>query len=398
MNTITIFDGAQTTLLVYKGTFEISSGFVLRRDLLQLKTSEVIVYDKENTIKPQDIVLFSYQGKMRFGKVYATENNYGVSKITFTYGIDVHQTEIPLFYAWVDFQDFECTNRQPLKLFMYDDRETPLKKLSVLAPDKIMKADTILRQFARRDHYSEIYYGLRSLPDTHTYDFFRLDFSDYCISAANTPPVRPPYEVIQIRLDDPDILSTYVLRIGQDKMTRLRLQDPDAEDSISSHADYQMLKDGTVVNDTADPLLYLSYWSREFTDNSYLAPDALLPQRFVIQEPRPEQGFDLEYATDIFRQNEYDNEIEIELPEINNYFKLNLDYDRFYESGTLEDIFTVDTLLGQKVQIYLPGSGVSVDSFVSGYEISNGVMKVIFGLARTRLTDVINNYLNKDNL
>ena len=137
---------------------------------------------------------------------------------------------------------------------------------------------------------------------------------------------------------------------------------------------------------------------RMFTDNSYLAPDALLPQRFVIQEPRPEQVFDLEYATDIFRQNEYDNEIEIELPEINNYFKLNLDYDRFYEFGTLEDIFTVDTLLGQKVQIYLPGSGVSVDSFVSGYEISNGVMKVIFGLARTRLTDVINNYLNKDNL
>ena len=114
-----------------------------------------------------------------------------------------------------------------------------------------------------------------------------------------------------------------------------------------------------------------------------------------MQTANADQWNSLAFATDVFKQNEYDNEIEIELLEDNDIFTLDNGTPKNDSSGVIRSV--VDTLLGRPVQVYLPGSGLYIDTVVSGYDIKEGRMKIIFGLTRTRLTDVINNYINGDN-
>lgn len=373
MNTITIFDGStyyDANLLypipvVFKGTYEVSD-YVIRRDITQLKTSEVII-TKENSIMPQDIILFNYDGLNRFGKVYSVETDGSASKVLFTYGADIHQMSINL-HTQPSFAKAAFNNRQPIFL-TFTLLDTGLHQLST--DDSILTVDTCARQILRRRQMYESYtLGYTSF-SADTVGAFVVKISDYS---------SPEATEIKFRLDDPFIKKSYLLKIGQDKLTRLRLYngaDPRA------WRDYQLLNDGSIVENTTVPTFV---W-----DDLTYAPinaNSVRPQRLVMKDCTWEEAQDINYAKDIFSQSEYDNEIEIEIDESDPLFYLGSDLGNGYAS---------DSLLTRPVTIYLPGSSVSISTKVSGYEISKGVKKIIFGLARTRLTDVINNYVNKDN-
>lgn len=383
MNTITIFDGSQFfetdtynsgVPLVSKGTFEVSGDMVLRRDLTQLKTSELTVIDKDKVILPQDYIIFNFDGLNRVGKVFTVDRTFDITTLTFVFGADTHQMDIPL-YGNPDFQYTIWNNRQAIKILVY--RTSVDSTVISDGGNKSISSDTIFRQILRRSHLAEGYTS--EALNTGQLVGFNIWLED---EGTLYPTPLPP---IKIKLDDPYVNRSYLLKIGQDKMTRLRIYDS-ADAGI--WRDYQLLTDGSIVENTIGPT---DPWYHAFL-YSAVHPDSVRPQRLSIKEAGNEEVLSLDYAKDIFYQSEYDNEIEIELPVDNPYFKLGA-------AGTSygSETFAKDLLLGYPVTVYLPNSATTISTIVSGYEIQGGVMKIIFGLSRTRLTDVINNYINKDN-
>ena len=393
MNIITIFSGSHTptgsSTVICKGDFEVAGDYILSRDLTQLKTSEVKVIDKDRVIEAQDIILFTHNNKVRFGKVFEVEKKLDVATIYFTYGIDSHQMELPFYLAT---QNLDATGSPPI----FDNRQDLMLAVDkryagsyrITAPDNFISIDTALRQYARRSHLAEEY----SVTRDENYDVtrFLMLLTDFNIGGYNPEWTNPITGPLNIRLDDPYIQKSFLLKIGTDKMTRLRLHN---QDNLAQYVDYQLLNDGSIVTNTTTAT---TPWYNEFSSLQAVNANAVKAQRFYIKEAPSDLYNNLEYAKDQFYQNEYDNEIEIEVPEDNPYFRLNTED----ENGemTAQGTLTVDTLLGRKVKVYLPDSDVFIDTFVSGYEISRGTMKIIFGLARSRLTDVINNFVNNDNV
>ena len=387
MNTIIIFDGSQdgnitpVEPLSFRGEYPVVSPFNLRRDLVQLVTSKVDVLDTNKEIQPFDLIVFHYKERTRFGKVYEIERDGDVATLLFTYGADVHQMDVPL-YANQTFDYAVFTNRQKLILSFNTEDTAGTGEIAYEQP--IMSVDVAARQLLRRRHMPELYIIQY---DTSTKLWKMLSVH---IDESLTYGLYPP---LKIRLDDPQILGSYVLKIGQDKMTRLRLYN---SDNTAQYADYQLLNDGSIVVDTTapDPFWSPGQWYLEF-DSTPTHPNSVRPQRYKMQTANADQWNNLAFATDVFKQNEYDNEIEIELLEDNDIFTLNNGAPKQDSSGVIRSV--VDILLGRPVQVYLPGSGLYIDTVVSGYDIKEGRMKIVFGLTRTRLTDVINNYINGDN-
>ena len=387
MNTIIIFDGSQdgnitpVEPLSFRGEYPVVSPFNLRRDLVQLVTSTVDVLDTNKEIQPFDLIVFHYKERTRFGKVYEIERDGDVATLSFTYGADVHQTDVPL-YANQPFDYAVFTNRQKLQLSFNTEDAAGTGEIAYEQP--IMSVDVAARQLLRRRHMPELYVIQY---DTGTKLWKLLGVH---IDESLTYGLYPP---LKIRLDDPQILGSYVLKIGQDKMTRLRLYN---SDNTAQYADYQLLNDGSIVVDTTapDPLWTPEQWYLEF-DYIPTNPNSVRPQRYKMQTANADQWNSLAFATDVFKQNEYDNEIEIDLLEDNDLFALDKGTPQSQSYGSLTSV--IDILLGRPVQVYLPGSGLYIDTIVSGYDIKEGRMKIVFGLTRTRLTDVINNYINGDN-
>jgi len=393
MNTITIFNGKHTPTLVnvleYKGDYEISGDFTLSRDLLNLKTSVVTIIDTTNNIIPQDIIVFQYENKTRFGKIYEVDREFDRSTLSFTYGMDSHQEEIPFMQSWQNFSGRPYfDNRQDLQI---EIKKYATGSLSLIAPDGVLGIDVALRQFARRSFLAEQYSFIKSTADTRP--LFMVRLTDENVGGYNTGTSwDTPLENLTIRLDDPYIKSSYILKIGSDSMTRLRLYQ---EGNLADYEDYQRLNNGNVVIDSSFVGPIATWWE-DYAAITPTHPDSILPQKFSVKVAPTADYQSLDYATDIFYQNEYDNEIEIELPEHNPYFSLTPDRGKF---GVYDRPYiTIDTLLGRPTRVYLPNSDVYIDTIVSGYEISKGVMKIVFGLSRTRLTDVINTFINKDNV
>ena len=387
MNTIIIFDGSQDgnitppEPLSFRGEYPVVSPFNLRRDLVQLVTSKVDVLDTNKEIQPFDLIVFHYKERTRFGKVYEIERDGDVATLLFTYGADVHQMDVPL-YANQPFDYAAFTNRQKFMLSFNTEPAAGTGEIAYEQP--IMSVDVAARQLLRRRHMPELY--------VIQYDTGTKLWKDLWvhIDESLTYGLYPP---LKIRLDDPQILGSYVLKIGQDKMTRLRLYN---SDNTAQYADYQLLNDGSIVVDTTapDPFWPPEQWFLEF-DYTPTHPNSVRPQRYKMQTANADQWNSLAFATDVFKQNEYDNEIEIELLEDNGLFALDNGTPQSQSYGSLLSV--IDILLGRPVQVYLPGSGLYIDTIVSGYDIKEGRMKIVFGLTRTRLTDVINNYINGDN-
>lgn len=387
MNIITIFSGSHkptaSSIVEYKGTFEIAKDFVLRRDLMQLRTSEITIIDKDNIIRQQDIILFSYKGKNRFGKIFDIERNYDTTKLYFTYGMDSHQMEIPqnlLAHQFSNIRDFD--NRQDLVVEFQKFGDGSRK---VTVPDGIISVDVAIRQLVRRSYFEEQYRIIKDVNGDITR--FKIRVTDENVGGYQTP-VSIPLSELNIRLDDPFIQKSYLLKIGSDKMTRLRLYN---QDDITFYEDYQLLNDGSIVTDTTTLTIP---WDKEFSYETLINVNSVTPQRMFMKQVAFDVYNNLDYAKDLFYQNEYDNEIEIEVSESNPYFKLYTDDLGWSEVGSP----VYDTLLGRPANVYLPNSSVFVKTVVSGYEISYGVMKIIFGLSRSRLTDIINNFVNNDNV
>lgn len=387
MNTITIFSGSHkptaSSIVEYKGIFEIAKDFVLRRDLTQLRTSEITLVDKENIIREQDIIVFSYRNKTRFGKVYDIERNYDTTKLSFTYGMDIHQMEIPQNLLPHQFSvNRYFDNRQDIQV---EFEKYGVGSRKVTTPDGIISVDVAIRQLVRRDYFAEQYQIVRNVSGEVIR--FKVRVTDENVGGYQEPEPTPPLPPINIRLDDPFIQKSYLLKIGSDKMTRLRLYN---QDDVNMYVDYQLLNDGSIVVDTTT---VTAPWHKEFTYETPINANAVTPQGLFMKNVAFDLYNSLDYAKDLFYQNEYDNEIEIEVSESNDIFKLytdNMEWSSTYE--------TYDTLLGRPANVYLPNSGLSIPTLVSGYEIQSGVIKIIFGLSRSRLTDIINNFVNKDNV
>ena len=341
MNTITIFKGDKEAK-EYRGTYEVASEFVLSRDLMQLANSTVSVVDADREIQAQDIILFWFDELPRLGKVLEVDRSNDISTVQFAFGVDSHQTDIAFFDA-VDLRSFSLSNRQALTVAI--DTTGLSYAQHATAPDGVLTADVMFRQFMRRR------------PLTETYDIVNMTITATLIDSPTTIPLR---------LDHPEISQSYILKIGSDKITRLVLYN---QDDTTLFREYQLLNDGSTVDDTGT-----------------ISANSVLPQRLSIKTASADQYNSLAYAKDVFLQNEHDNEIEIEMPIDNSVFRLGIE-----GSGT-----TVDTLLGQMVQLYLPQSSLSISTSVSAYQIKGNIIKIVFGLSRSRLTDIINGYINKD--
>ena len=387
MNTIIIFDGSQDgnilppEPLLFRGEYAVVSSYELRRDLVQLTTSKVDVLDPNKEIRPFDLMAFHYKERTRFGKVYEIDRTGEVASLSFTFGADVHQMDVPL-YANQPFDYVSFSNRQKMSLLFDLEAAAGTGEISYEQP--VMSVDVAARQLLRRRHMAEGYYADY---DEITGAWKRLNIY---IDESKTYGL---YQPLKISLNDPQILGSYVLKIGQDKMTRLRLYN---SDNTAQYADYQLLNDGSIVVDTTapDPFWTPEQWYLEF-DTTPTNPHSVRPQKYKMQTANADQWNSLAFATDVFKQNEYDNEIEIDLLEDNDLFALDNGTPQSQSYGSLLSV--IDILLGRPVQVYLPGAGLYIDTVVSGYDIKEGRMKIVFGLTRTRLTDVINNYINGDN-
>ena len=392
MNTITIFDGTTNPVKgeypSYKGTFEISQDYVLRRDIAQLKTSTVKTHDPDNVIQPYDIIVFYYMDKPRWGKVYSVERDKGFATVEFTYGVDIHQIEIPV-YSDQNWNGAIFNNRQHIRTYYLNTDinqgyTTEFSAKVARGNENTISTDTALRQFMRRRPHYEVYTGSGS--SSYGFQIGVYDWVDGLYEG--DPPQLDKIQPLKFRLDDPFIDSSYVLKVGQDKVTRMRIYASDSTPPGVAWSDYQLLNDGSIVLDTAG---YITPWWDAFSTYPYNA-NAVEPQKFIVKEASEGMWASLDYAKELFAQNEYDNEIEFVVSEDNDLFRLDSD-----TADPMAQTNTCDWILGRPVEVYLPNSAMYLNTIISGYEISGGKKKIILGLTRTRLTDVINNYINGDN-
>lgn len=356
LSNIVVFKNGYYPTMEYRGTYRCSEGFVLRRDLVQLTKSSIAVVDVNNTIQPQDLIVFWFQEALRIGKILHIERNQSISTLSFVYGIDSHLNEIEFFNS-PDIREFTYNNNQSLSVNSYLPKITTPQYF--IAPDGVLGVDVGLRQLLRRRH----------LQETYSTDGENLYISITTVEDA---------DVLNIRLDDARISSNKILKIGSDTFTRLVLYDTD---NLSNYQAYQMLTDAQA--DGSMNIIAVNGNGYNYTiDGNYY-----LPTITRIDEVSSAEYNNLDYAKDLFRQSEYDNEIIIKVPINNNLFVI---------GGKYTSNITIDGLLGQEYNIYLPDSDISIKTCVSAYEYSAGFLTITFGMARTRLTDIINKYINKD--
>lgn len=356
LSNIVVFKNGYYPTMEYRGTYRCSEDFVLRRDLVQITKSTITVVDVNNTIQPQDLIIFWFQEALRIGKVLHIDRKQAMATLSFVYGIDSHLNEIE-FFSNPDIREFTYDNKQSLIVSSYlPDITTPQY---FIAPDGVLGVDVGLRQLLRRRHLQENY---------------STDGENLYISITTVEDA----DVLNIRLDDARISSNKILKIGSDTFTRLVLYDTD---NLSNYQAYQMLTDAQA--DGSMNIIAVNGNGYNYTiDGNYY-----LPTITRIDEVSSTEYNNLDYAKDLFRQSEYDNEIIIKVPINNNLFVI---------GGKYTSNITIDGLLGQEYNIYLPDSDISIKTCVSAYEYSAGFLTITFGMARTRLTDIINKYINKD--
>ena len=366
---INIFEGSYTdggalAQLVYRGSYKCAGDFVLRRDLTQLVKSEARVIDDNKSIQPFDIIEFWFQDLRRFGRVVDVEREDNVTKLTFIYGMDSHTNDFEVFNNRKDFRSFYYDNHQAIAVSSHLDNVT--NPQYTVETDGVLGVDVILRQMARRRYVQEVYIG-----DFISDGFFSITSVDMLDDS-----------ITKLRLDDKRLGKVDTLRIGRDKITRVVLYD---NEDTTHYQSYQLMKeplpDGSmdiqaVSGDGRSYIMYDTYQS---------------PQILKVQTASTDNYLDIDYAKDIFRQSEYDNEIVISVPIDNDLFSLG--YLGIWETY---DNVTIDTLLGKKYELYYPDTDISVVTRVSAYEIDNTMMKITFGMTRTRLSDILNKVINKD--
>ena len=357
-------DGGTFAQAIYRGSYKCARDFVLRRDLTQLVKSEVRVIDDTKSIQPFDIIEFWFQDLRRFGRVVDVEREDNVTKLTFIYGMDSHTNDFEVFNNHEDFRNFYYDNHQAIAVTSYLDNVTNPQYL--VETDGVLGVDVILRQMARRRYVQEVYKG-----KFNSNGFFSIMSVDMLND-----------DTTKLRLDDKRLGKVDTLRIGRGKITRLVLYD--SEDT-THYQSYQLMKEP--LPDGSMDIQAVRGNGRSYTMyDTYQSPQVL-----KIQKASTDVYTDLEYAKDIFRQNEYDNEIIINIPIDNDLFSLGYlgSWEYYYD-------VTIDTLLGKKYELYYPDTDTSIVTRVSAYEIDNTMMKITFGMTRTRLSDILNKVINKD--
>ena len=365
---INIFEGNYTAgatwaKAVYRGSYKCSGDFILKRDLTQLVQSEINVIDDTKSIQPFDIIEFWFQDLRRFGRVVNVEREDNVTRLTFIYGMDTHTNEIELFDGTDDFRNFYYDNNQAIAVTSYLDYVT--NPQYPVETDGVLGVDVILRQMARRRYVQEVYVG----------SFLTEFFSIMSVDMLDD-------DITKLRLDDKRLGKIDTLRIGRDKITRLVLYD---SSDTNNYQSYQLMKEP--LPDGSMDIQAVDGDGKSY----YVEATYQTPQIIKIQTASTENYLDLDYAKDIFRQNEYDNEIIISIPIDNNLFSVG-----YLGSWEWYDNVTIDTLLGKKYELYYPDTDTSIVTRVSAYEIDNTMMKITFGMTRTRLSDILNKVINKD--
>lgn len=347
MNYITVYDGASGK---FKGDFAYSmDSLELVRDLTQIKTSKIKVSDPEKIIKAQDLLSFLFGNGLRWGKIKTATYNQSTCDISFAFGADSHQVEI--FTPYITDSEpriYRVDNKQDLTV----SYEPKMENIAPIAPDFILDYDTIFRQFMRRRPHLEVY------------SFKNIFITPFDFSGSETTISS----IQNIRLDNPVIMKDMVFEVADDRMTWIVLIDKNTPQG-GHYREYEMLTDGSIVRNAT----------------GIMGVNSIRPQIIKFFQVEREEADSLEYATSLFRQQEYQNEIEIEMPLDNNIINIYGEIGKYGYTNKL-----VDDVLGRNVRLFLPNSTSYIDSMISGYEIKRGVLKIIFGLTRTRLTDILN--------
>lgn len=293
----------------FKGDFTYSN-FSFKRDLTSRTKSEISIYDEKNIIAKNDIMYLIFGNLVWLCLICDIKEDKNIKKISFYINYDIFENEVLLLNNSLSNFNLTETNDSAVSLNVIESG-------AVTTTNNFLNFDTLVRQSMRKSPKQEV-------------------VNEFSVSI-----IESNEATYFIRLDDPEI-QILVEEYANDTWNKLTLYSED----LSNFNDYY------------------------FDSNGNLVPDASTLDYVIPKYEKVENWNDSSYAISQFKQQEYANKLEIEIPIDNNLFALQLN----------------NQIMGRKVEI-ITKNNINFTTIISGIEITDTVkMKVIFGLTRTKLT------------
>lgn len=293
----------------FKGDFTYAN-FAFKRDLTSRTKSEITIYDEKNVIAKNDIMYLIFGTLEWLCIISEVKEDRNIKKISFYINCDIFENEVLLKTNSLANFNLTETNNSAVSISI---RETD----NVTTTNNFLNFDTLVRQSMRKSPKEEV------------------------VNELSLSIIPSSDQVYFIRLDDPEI-NVLIEEYANDTWNKLTLYSED----LNSKKSYYFDANGNLVTNAST----LNY---------------VIPKYEIV-----ENWNDSSYAISQFKQQEYANKLEIEVPIDNNLFALQLN----------------NKIMGRKVQI-ITKNNASYTTIISGIEIKDTVkMKVVFGLTRTKLT------------